>query len=56
MGNSEKLVSSTGFNFYVERMERHAYSTKTLMIFNRFCKTKITPHTLMRIFDAFEKH
>lgn len=56
LGNSPKQVITAGFNFYVEKTERHAYSTKTILLFNRFCKTKISPHALMRIFDAFEKY
>lgn len=56
MSSIEKKVSTKGFNFYVERTERHLHTSKTIMLFNRFCKTKISPHTLMRIFDAFEKH
>lgn len=56
MSNVEKTVSNLGFAFYVERTERHLFTTKTVMLFNRFCKTKITPHTLMRLFEAFEKH
>lgn len=56
MDNFESLSKTIGYNFYLERKERHLHSTRTLMLFNRFCKTKVTPHTLMRIFDAFAKH
>lgn len=55
-GNLEKQISSVGFNFFVQKTDRHAHSSKTLLLFNKFCKAKITPHSLMRIFDAFEKH
>ncbi|HZX75468.1 MAG TPA: hypothetical protein VFE57_13670 [Cyclobacteriaceae bacterium] len=56
MGSVSKTISGKGLNFYVERTERYLHTSKTIMLFNRFCKTKITPHTMMRILDAFEKH
>jgi hypothetical protein len=56
MSSIDKKVSTKGFNFYVERTERHLHTSKTIILFNRYCKTKISPHTWMRIFDAFEKH
>ena len=56
MSRVDKKVTAKGFNFYVERTERHLHTSKTIILFNRFCRTKISPHTLMRMFEAFEKY
>jgi hypothetical protein len=53
-GTLDHKISASGLNYYIQKKERHAYSSRTLFLLNRFCQVKLTPHTLARIFEAFQ--
>lgn len=56
-GNWEKLVRSFGMDYHIRKTERYAWSSDSIIIFNKLNHTsKITLHSLSKIIDAFEKH
>jgi hypothetical protein len=55
-GGREKVVESYGINTHITRTERHALTSKTGIMINKYYKkNKITMHSLTRIVDAFDR-
>lgn len=52
-GDREANVLSGRFSFFIVNTERHAFSTSTLLILNRFNKSKVSMHTLNGIYSSF---
>ncbi len=56
-GNRDKKVESFGMNTFITRTERHAITSQTGIMLNKFYKkVPVTMHTLTRIIEAFEKY
>lgn len=56
-GNTDKKVESFGMNTFITRTERHAITSLTGIMLNKFYKkVPVTMHTLTRIIEAFEKY
>lgn len=56
-GSRDKIVESIGMNTLITKTERHALSSSTAIMINKFYKkTKITMHSLTRIVDAFDNN
>lgn len=55
-GNREKGVESFGMHTHITKTERHALTSKTAILVNKYYKkNKISMHSLTRIIDAFDK-
>ena len=56
-GGREKEVQSFGMNTHITKTERHAISSKTGILINKYYKkNKITMHSLTRLVDAFDNN
>lgn len=56
-GGKEKQVQSYGMNTFITRTERHALTSLTGIMLNKFYKkVPVTLHTLTRLIEAFERN
>lgn len=52
-GSREADILNGRFSFFIVSNERHAFSTSTLLIFNRYNKAKVSLNTLNGIYSSF---
>ncbi len=53
-GGREKIVQSHGMNYFIQKTERHAWSSRAIIIINKFnTKVSLTLHTINKIVDSF---
>jgi len=53
-GGTDKDVKSHGINYFIQKTERHAWSSRAVIVFNKlYHKVPITLHTLNKLIESF---
>lgn len=55
-GTAEKATTTNGQHMFITNPRPYLYVEQHLVLFNRFCKLKISPCTITNMYDAFRNH